>query len=80
MERFEANSNEYKNEILPAGVKTFVIEASASLSWYKYVKDKSYMFTIDEFGKSGNKESVLDYFGFTVENIEKRIEEKLNEK
>ena len=80
MERFEANSNEYKNEILPAGVKTFVIEASASLSWYKYVKDKSYMFTIDEFGKSGNKESVLDYFGFTVENIEKQIEEKLNEK
>ena len=80
MERFEANSNEYKNEILPAGVKTFVIEASASLSWYKYVKDKSYMFTIDEFGKSGNKESVLDYFGFSVENIEKRIEEKLNEK
>ena len=80
MERFEANSNEYKNEILPAGVKTFVIEASASLSWYKYVKDKSYMFTIDEFGKSGNKESVLDYFGFSVENIEKQIEEKLNEK
>ena len=80
MERFEANSNEYKNEILPAGVKTFVIEASASLSWYKYVKDKSYMFTIDEFGKSGNKESVLDYFGFTVETIEKQIEEKLNEK
>lgn len=80
MERFEANSNEYKNEILPAGVKTFVIEASASLSWYKYVKDKSYMFTIDEFGKSGSKESVLDYFGFSVENIEKQIEEKLNEK
>ena len=80
IERFEAQSEEYKESILPKNVKTFVIEASSSLSWYKYVKDKSYLFTIDEFGASGNKESVFQKFGFTVENIERVIEEKLNEK
>ena len=80
IERFEAQSEEYKESILPKNVKTFVIEASSSYSWYKYVKDKSYLFTIDEFGASGNKESVFQKFGFTVENIERVIEEKLNEK
>lgn len=80
MERFEAMDDKYKEEILPAGVKTFVIEASASISWYKYVKDKSYMFTIDEFGRSGPKEDVLDYFGFSKEKIQSKIEKKLNEK
>ena len=80
MERFEQMDEEYQQEILPKGIKTFVIEASASLSWYKYVKDKSYMFTIDEFGASGPKDKVFEKFGFTVENIQKVIEEKLNEK
>ena len=80
MERFEQMDKEYQEQILPKDVKTFVIEASASLSWYKYVKDKSYMFTIDEFGASGPKDKVFEKYGFTVENIEKVVEEKLNEK
>ncbi|MBR4671944.1 MAG: transketolase, partial [Bacilli bacterium] len=60
MERFEQMDKEYQEQILPKDVKTFVIEASASLSWYKYVKDKSYMFTIDEFGASGPKDKVFE--------------------
>lgn len=80
MERFEAMDLEYQNQILPKNIKTFVVEASASLSWYKYVKDKSYMFTIDEFGASGPKDKVFEKYGFTVEHIQKVIEEKLNEK
>ena len=78
-ERFEQMDKEYQEQILPKEVKTFVIEASASLSWYKYVKDDDYLFTIDEFGKSGNKKSVLEKYGFSVENIQNIIEGKLNE-
>ncbi len=78
-ERFESMNEEYKEFILPKDVKTFVIEASASLSWYKYVQDKEFLFTIDEFGKSGNRKAVLDKFGFNAANIQSVIERKLNE-
>ena len=59
MSRFEKNEESYKREILPASVKTFVIEASSSLSWYKYVKNDDYLFTIDTFGASGKRDDIL---------------------
>lgn len=74
MERFEKMDDKYKREVLPDGVKTFVLELSSSLSWYKYVKNHDYLFTIDEFGASGAKDDVLRKYGFTKENIEKQIE------
>lgn len=80
MSRFESNTSEYKEEILPKNVKTFVIEASSSLSWYKYVSDDNYLFTVDSFGASGKKDDVFEKFGLTVEKIQERIEKILNEK
>ena len=74
IEVFERESEEYKNEILPKNVKTFVIEASSSYSWYKYVNDPECMFTIDTFGASGSRKDVLNKFGFTKENISSKIE------
>ena len=78
MSRFEKNDQEYINEVLPKGVKTFVIEASSSLSWYKYATDKDYMFTIDEFGSSGKRSDVLEKYHFTPEYIQSEIEKKLS--
>lgn len=80
MSRFEKMSEEYQNEVLPKDVKTFVIERSASLSWYKYVNDKNRMFTIDSFGASGNKDDVDKKYGFDVNLIEEKIEKELNNK
>lgn len=77
MSRFEKQNKEYKEEIIPKGIKTFVIERSASLSWYKYTTEE-YMFTIDTFGKSGNKSDVDKHFGFIPELIQIEIERKLN--
>lgn len=77
MSRFEKNEESYKREILPASVKTFVIEASSSLSWYKYVKNDDYLFTIDTFGASGKREDILRKYGFTVNKITKDIEKLL---
>lgn len=79
MSRFEANDVEYKEEILPKGAKTFVIEASSSMSWYKYVQDDNYLFTINSFGASGKKDDVFKKYGLTVENIQPKIEKILNE-
>ena len=75
--RFEKNDEKYKREILPDHIKTFVIEASSSLSWYKYVKSDDFLFTIDSFGESGKREDVLRKYGFTVEKIQGQIERLL---
>lgn len=79
MSRFEKQKDEYKEEILPTNVKTFVIEASSSMSWYKYVKDSNYLFTVDDFGASGKRKEVLEKYGLTTENIQPKIEQLLNE-
>lgn len=76
IELFEKMDDNYKNDIL-INDNVFVIELSSSYSWYKYVKNKDYLFTIDEFGKSGNYIDVLDRYNFNREYIENKIEELL---
>ncbi len=77
IERFEQEDVEYRKSILPLNAKTFVIEASSSYSWHKYVDEQSHLFTIDKFGASGNREAVLKKYGFDVDTIEKKLEEIL---
>lgn len=77
MERFEKQAEIYKKEVLPVDSKVFVIECSSSLSWYKYVKNDDYLFTIDTFGSSGKKDDVLRKYGFTKERIVSQIEKML---
>lgn len=77
MEIFERQDKAYKKTILPENKPIFVLEASSSYSWHKYVKDESHLFTIDEFGSSAPREKVLKKFGFTVDTIAKKIEEIL---
>ena len=62
------------SQILPDNVLTFVIEASSSQSWYKYVKNSDCLFTIDSFGSSGRREDVLRKYGFTIDKIQAKIE------
>lgn len=78
IEVFERQDEKYKETILPKDVKTFVIEASSSYSWYKYVKDDNYLFNVNNFGYSAPKDDVLDKFGLTEEYISRKIEELLN--
>ena len=77
MSRFEKTPKEYQDEILPKNVKTFVIERSSSLSWYKYTSS-DYMFTIDEFGKSGPAKELDQLFNLDKETIINKIERELN--
>lgn len=76
IELFEAMDEDYKSSLLYRD-KTFVIEASSSYSWQKYVPDSKHLFTIDTFGASGKKEEVLEKFGFNSEKIAKSIETML---
>lgn len=77
MELFEEQSSNYKEEILPIGYKTFVIERASKFGWHKYVYNDKYIMGIDKFGYSGKSEDVLKKLKLDDESIAKRIEKLL---
>ena len=73
MENFLLQSKEYQEEILPKEKKIFVIEASTSSDWYRFVTDDDYLFTANKFGVSGTKADVLNYFHFDFDYVKNKI-------
>ena len=70
MNRFEEQSKEYQEAVLPSSVrKRVAIEMGASLGWHCYVGFDGELVTIDKFGASGNGNTVMKEYGFTVENV-----------
>ena len=75
---FEAQSKEYQQSVLPDAVQARVaIEAGVTGGWYRYVGNKGRVIGIDRFGESAPAEQLFPYFGFTVENAIKAVEEVL---
>lgn len=72
-ERFEAQSEEYKNTVIsPELKKHMTIEAGTTYGWAKYAGDHGVMIGIDEFGMSAPSDIVLRELGMSVENIVSR--------
>lgn len=78
MSLFEESKEEYKESVLPAGFKKFVIEYGSSYSWNKYVYADKYLFNVNDFGKSGSKDDVISSFDLDIESIKKQIKNILN--
>ena len=74
---FQKQKSSYQEEIIPTNTKVFVIEASSSYSWYFLVNSKDYLFTVDEYGKSGTKEDLMKEYGFTSDKISSSIQNLL---
>ncbi|MBI0576749.1 transketolase [Neobacillus cucumis] len=73
-DRFEAQSKEYKDSVLPKNVKKRLgIEVGASLGWHKYVGDEGDVLAIDKFGASAPGEKIMEEYGFTVNNVVARV-------
>src|SRR5690606_12593454 len=59
MDRFEKQSKEYKESVLPKAVtKRLAIEMGASLGWHKYVGFEGDVLAIDKFGASAPEKIV----------------------
>ena len=70
MDLFEAQSDEYKESVLPKSVKKRVaIEAGSPFGWERYTKCRGKIIAIDHFGASAPGDKVLAEFGFTTENV-----------
>jgi len=75
---FESQSKEYQQSVLPDAVQARVaIEAGVTGGWYRYVGTKGRVIGLDRFGESAPAEQLFPYFGFTVENVVKAVEEIL---
>ncbi|MDA9764596.1 transketolase [Opitutales bacterium] len=69
-ERFERQSDEYRESILPAACrKRVAIEAGVSDVWHKYVGLDGKIIGIDRFGLSADGGIVLKELGITAESV-----------
>ncbi|MEG2283475.1 MAG: transketolase [Bacilli bacterium] len=76
--RFTSTDKTYQEQILPKGIKTFVIEAASSYSWYQFVSSKEYLFCIDTFGSSAPSTDLMEKYNFTENTIIEQIKKLLD--
>jgi transketolase len=73
-DRFESQSKEYKESVIPKAVKKrLAIEMGSSLGWHRYAGDEGDVLAIDTFGASAPGEKIMEEYGFTVENVVARV-------
>lgn len=78
MDLFEAQSDEYKESILPKSVRARVaVEAAADFGWGKYVGLDGTTVTMKSFGASAPAGTLFKKFGFTTENVVKAVKSVL---
>lgn len=70
-ELFEAQSQNYKDEVLPPAVKArLAVESGIAQGWHKYTGEQGATVTIDNrYGASAPVAEVMKAYGFTPENI-----------
>lgn len=74
-DRFNEQSAEYKEKVLPNSVrKRLAVEMGASFGWERYVGLDGSVIGIDTFGASAPGNTVIENYGFTVENVVKHAE------
>jgi transketolase len=76
-ERFDAQADGYRAELLPADVLKVSIEAGVTLGWQRYTGNDGINIGIDSFGASAPAEALFDHFGFSVDAIVSKIQAKL---
>jgi transketolase len=69
-ELFDAQPSDYRDEVLPPDVKTRLsVEAGIALGWKQWVGDEGDSISIEHFGASAPGGTVLENFGYTVDNV-----------
>lgn len=72
--RFDEQDAAYKESVLPKNVtKRLAIEMASSFGWHKYVGFEGDVLAIDRFGASAPGETVIEEYGFTVNNVVEKV-------
>jgi len=76
-ELFEAQSEAYRNEVLPEDALIVSIEAGSTLGWERYTGRKGLNIGLDRFGASAPAAVLFEHFGFSAAAIVPKITAKL---
>jgi len=69
-ELFEAQSAEYRDEVLPPEVKARLsVEPGVAFGWAKWVGERGSSISIEHFGASAPGATVLEQFGYNLDNV-----------
>ncbi len=68
---FDRQDADYRERVLPRGVRRVAIEAGVTACWRKYVGLEGGVVGIDTFGESAPANVLFEHFGFTVEHVVK---------
>ena len=74
---FDAQSDEYKESVLPAGVTKFAVEAGVPYGWSRYTGTEKNVLGITTFGASAPGDVMMEKYGFTVENLVAKVKAAL---
>jgi transketolase len=77
--RFDAQSADYRAEVLPESVLRVSIEAGTTIGWERYTGTSGLRFGIDRFGASAPIDALYEHFGLTADAITPQILAKLND-
>jgi transketolase len=71
-EIFDAQPVDYRNAVLPPGLKVRVsIEAASTLGWERYVGTEGTAIGVSRFGASAPGEIIYEKLGLTAQNVAK---------
>ncbi len=76
--RFMAQERTYRESVLPSECKARVaVEAGVKHYWHPFVGDNGRIIGIDSFGASAPASELFEFYGLTVENVSKAVQELL---
>ncbi|MFE1168000.1 transketolase [Nocardiopsis sp. NPDC058789] len=78
VEWFEAQSQEYRERVLPPSVRARVsVEAGIGMGWRSYVGDAGVSVSLEHFGASAPYETLYEKFGITSEAVVAAVRDSL---
>jgi transketolase len=69
-ELFDAQSEEYRESVLPSAIKKRVaIEAGSTLGWHKWIGEQGKVIGLHDFGASAPYQDLYEHFGLTADAV-----------
>lgn len=80
-ELFKAAGEDYQKQVLPRDITCrLAVEMGVAQGWEKWVGSDGQIISIDKFGASAPYQTLLEKYGFSVENVVKTAREMLAKK
>ena len=73
LEWFAQQSQQYKDQVIPASALRVSIEAGISMGWREYVGDSGVIISLDHYGASASAGELFKEFGFSSENVVAKV-------